>query len=311
MRTYFQICVALALLASSSVAAEPSVKIAALGPFFGDFASQVGGDRVAVVDIVPPGVDPHDFEMTAGDLKKMAGSKLVVAGGLGFEPYLSKLRDSLTNTQIVELGTFVKPIHVEAGGHHHGHGHDHGHDHAHHDHADGKKIPDPHWWQSVPNVERAVKGLRDTLIEIDPEGKNAYKANAKAYLDQLSDLHRDIKVQVASIPRKQRVLVTSHEALNYLAKEYGFDVESVAGVTTTSEPSSREIQELIEKMNEDGVRAIFAENAENPKVLEQIAAETNAKLGGTLYVDTTEPGKADTYLEVMRHNIETVVSALR
>jgi len=312
MRANFQIIAALLFSIVGSLSAAEPVKVAALSPIFGDLAARVGGDRVEVIDIVPPGQDPHDFELTAGDLKKMSGANLIVAGGLGFEPYLDKLRDALPDTDVVALGDFVKPIMIEAGSddaHHHDHDHDHDHEHDHD--AKGGKYPDPHWWQSVPNMQRAAKGLQKALTAEDPDGKANYAANTRAYVDELADLHRELKVKVAAIPRERRVLVTSHAALNYLAKEYDFEVESIAGISTADSPSSREIRDLIDKMKEKGVTAIFAENAENPKVLEQIANETGATLGGTLFVDTTEPGKADTYIDLMRHNISTVTSALK
>lgn len=293
-----------------------------MNPIFSDVVRQVGGDRVQVREVVPPGTDPHLFELTTGDVKRLAGADVVVAGGLGFEPYLDRLRESVPAPTYVVLGDFVKPIYVDAAEAHahgdHGHDHDHDHDHEHaHDHGHetsekkGRRLADPHWWQSVPNMERAVKGLRDALIEVDPEGKAVYRERAEAYLARLNELEKSLKASIAVIPRKERVIVTSHSALGYLGRELDIEVLSASGLTTLDEPSSKEMKALIDRMRADGVRAVFAENATSPEVLEQVMAGTGARMGGTLFVDTTQKGKAETYEAMMRHNVGVIVQALK
>jgi zinc/manganese transport system substrate-binding protein len=187
-----------------------------------------------------------------------------------------------------------------------------GHDHGHH-HPTGKNgcYADPHWWHSIANVELVACGLRDALIAADPDGRATYEANAKAFTDRLEVLAKWARLQVASLPKDRRILVTSHEALGYFARDYGFEIRPVQGVSTADQPSSQKVRALIRNIQADGVPAIFAENIENPKVLEQITKETGAKLGGVLYSDGLGTGDAGTYEGMVRHNVTTIVSALR
>ena len=172
-------------------------------------------------------------------------------------------------------------------------------------------IDDPHWWNSVANVEKATVIVRDELIKLDPANRADYESNAKAYLAKLAELDQWAKRKVAELPRDKRKLVTSHDAFQYLAKDYGFRVYAIEGVSTETEPSDRHIAELIDEIKKQQVKAIFLESTLNPKVTVEITKETGAKIGGTLYADGLGEGDGSTYDGMVRHNITTIVDALK
>jgi len=294
------------LLVSPAVMAEP-VRVASLSTVLTDITRNVGGDRVEITEIVKAGTDPHLYEPTPGDIRKISEARLVLASGLGFESYLDKLRSSVgKGPRFVVAGEVVKPLFVEESAC--TEDHDHAHEHVHG--ADGK-IADPHWWHSIRNVKAATAEIKKQLIAIDPAGKESYEKNAKAFDEKLDDLARWVRVQISSLPKARRILVTSHDALGYFAADYGFTVRPVQGISTADQPSSQKVRALIEEIKADGVKAIFAENIENPKVLQQITKETGASLGGTLYADGLGSEDAGTYDGMMRHNVSTIISALK
>jgi zinc/manganese transport system substrate-binding protein len=300
MKCIFALCL---LVGISVAAAETRVFVGSLSTVLSDIARNVGGDRVVVTDIVKPGIDPHDFQPNPSDVKTLSKARLILASGLGFESYLSKLRSAVGSGPVfVVAGDAVKPLMVEEG--HHDHDHDHAHD------AKGR-VADPHWWHSIANVKIATRLIRDALSAANPADRAVFEANAKTYMAKLDDLAKWSKAQVARLPKSQRILVTSHDALGYFARDYGFVIHPVEGITPGEQPSSRRVQELIAMIEADGVKAIFAENIENPKVLGEITRETGARLGGTLYADGLGTSAANTYDAMMRHNISTIVGALQ
>jgi ABC-type metal ion transport system, periplasmic component/surface adhesin len=291
------------LLLMGMTAVRAELAVASLNTVLADVARNVGGDRVTVTEVVKPGVDPHDFQPSPGDIKALSRARLILAGGLGFEGYLDKLRAAVGHTPtFVVVGEKITPLMVAEGAHgHEGHDHSRG--------ADGR-VADPHWWHSIANMKVAVRVLRDAFREADPANKAYYDARAKAYLAQLDNLSKWVKIQVARLPRDRRILVTSHDALGYFARDHGFQVYPVEGISGAEQPSSKRVRELIRQIREKKVKAIFAESVENPKVLGEIARETGAVPGGTLYVDGLGTGAAGTYEGMMRHNVETIVKAL-
>lgn len=289
---------------ASLAQAADKLPVASLSTVLTDIAENVGGDKVQVTNIIKPGIDPHEFQPSPGDIKTLSKAKIILASGLGFESYLDKLKSSVGSTPtFVVVGESIKPIMVDEDHE----GHDHGHDHS---HGAGGKMPDPHWWHSIANAKIATRVIRDAFIAADPSGEAVFQANAKAYMAKLDALAKWAKVEIARLPKDRRVLVTSHDALGYFARDYGFEVHPVEGISTGDQPSSKKVRELIEETKEEGVKAIFAENIENPKVIGEITKETGAKLGGTLYADGLGASEANTYESMMRHNIETIVKGL-
>lgn len=305
IRFSLAIIVAAASLATSHA---EKLRVATLTSVLADLARNVGGDHVEVFNLIPPGADAHTFQLTAGDIREITGSRVILASGLGFESFLRDLQSSVgPGPAFVVIGDTITPIFsAEADGHT-------DHDHHHHpgeSNSDGE-IPDPHWWHSVSNVQIAANVIRDAFIKADPANEAAYAANTAAYQARLTALAKELRLTIAALPRDRRVLVTSHDALGYFARDYGFEIHPVAGVSSTDQPSSRKIRDLIEQVRIDNVKAIFSENIENPKILSEITRETGAKLGGILYADGLGTTEADTYESMMRHNAQTIVNALQ
>jgi zinc/manganese transport system substrate-binding protein len=286
----------------TSAQAEP-LRVASLSTVMADLARQIGGERVEVTEIVKAGVDPHIYEPTPGDRKTIAKSPILLASGLGFEGYLDKLRPSLekAGVRLVVGGDVVKPVEA-ACEEHEGHDHSHGHSHG---------STDPHWWHSISNVQAVAAHICDAFVASDPAGKATYEANARKLQTRLTALSKWVRLELAALPKANRVLVTSHDALGYFAKDNGFKIFAVQGISTSDQPSSQKVKRLIEEIKAHKVKAIFAENIENPKVLEQITNETGAKPGGVLYADGLGIGPAATYEGMMKTNVSTIVEALK
>jgi ABC-type Zn uptake system ZnuABC Zn-binding protein ZnuA len=180
------------------------------------------------------------------------------------------------------------------------------------DHHDPSRlVDDPHWWHSLANMEKATKIVRDALVKISPEDKALFSANAGQYLDRLDALEKWAKRKVAELPRDRRRLVTSHEAFQYFAKEHGFTIAAIEGVTRADQPSSKKVAEIVQTIRENGVKAIFPESLSNPKVLKEITRETAAKIGPELHGDGLGTGDAATFDGMYRHNVTAIVDALK
>jgi ABC-type Zn uptake system ZnuABC Zn-binding protein ZnuA len=171
-------------------------------------------------------------------------------------------------------------------------------------------VEDPHWWQSVVNVEQATRIVRDALIAVDPAAREIFKKNADAELAKLSALNAWIKQKVALLPRDKRELVTSHDAFQYFARDYGFKIYAIEGISSEQEASTKQVNDVIDIVRKQGVKAIFLEDTLNPKVSAEITRETGAKIGGTLCADGLGVN-ADTYEKMQRHNVTTIVKGLR
>ena len=158
---------------------------------------------------------------------------------------------------------------------------------------------------------KATAVVEKRFIEADPANKEAYEKNAAAYLAKLKELKAWAKREVSKLPREKRKLVTSHDAFQYLARDFGFKIYAIEGVSTEDEPSSRQIADLINTIKRESVKAVFFENIENPKVVATITKETGAKLGGELYADGLGDKEASTYSDMVRYNITTIVEGLK
>jgi zinc/manganese transport system substrate-binding protein len=289
------------LVATRLAVAEP-VKVVSFSPILSEVAEAVGGDAVQVIGLVKPGMDPHDYDPTPGDLGQVASARLILASGKNLEHYLGKLSSSAgADAVILKVGDHISSLKVESG--HASHGHEHG--------ASGHDSEDPHWWHSVANVAKAVKVVRDALIQVDPADRAKFEAGAETCLTKLTGLDSWVKRRVAELPRDRRELVTSHDAFQYFAKQYGFRIYAIEGVSTEHEVSAKQIDELIRTIEAEGVKAIFLEDKLNPKVSRQITRDTGATIGGTLYADGLGTGDGATYEGMVKHNVNTIVEALK
>ena len=207
--------------------------------------------------------------------------------------------------------------HDHAESHQAGHEHDehrgeaaHAHDHE-HSHAHGSE--DPHAWQNPANAIIYVQNIAQALTEADPDNAASYRSRAEAYVGEIRQLDAEIRQALKSIPEGDRTAVTSHDAFGYFAQAYGVRFYSAVGVSSQAEASARDVAGLIDQVRKENIRAVFVENVSNPRLVEQIARETGAKVGGTLYSDALAPEgqPADTYLGMMRWNADQILQALK
>jgi zinc/manganese transport system substrate-binding protein len=262
-----------------------------------DMAANVGGSRVAVTALVGPGGDAHVYAPTPADARTVSAARLIVVNGLGFEGWMDRLvQASATPAAVIVASAGVVPRHAgDRGG------------------AGNTTSLDPHAWQSVHSAEIYVSNIRDGLIRADPPGRTTYEANAAAYLQELASLDADIRRAVAAIPSGRRKVITTHDAFGYFAADYGIAFFAAQGLSSETEPSARDVARIIRTVREQNIPALFFENAVDPRLLRRIAAETGARIGGTLFSDTltTAAGPAPTYVDMMRHNIREIADALR
>jgi zinc/manganese transport system substrate-binding protein len=321
---------AAALALAAPAFAQDRLNVIATFSILGDIVQNVGGDRVEVTMLVGPDGDAHVFQPAPADAQAVAGADVIVANGLGFEGWMDRLVEaSGTTAAIITASEGVTPMAFGEEGHDHDHAegeaHDHDHDHAEgeahdHDHSaeeaghDGHDhgAEDPHAWQSVTNVALYVGNIERGLAAADPEGAETYKANATAYLAELDALDAEIRAAVAALPEDRRTIVTSHDAFGYFAAAYGLTFVAPQGVSTEAEASAQDVAGLITQIRDACIAAVFVENIADPRLLDQIASETGAKIGGTLYSDALSgsDGPAGTYLTMMRHNIGQLTAAL-
>jgi zinc/manganese transport system substrate-binding protein len=288
-----------AILAAFPASAQDRFNVITSFSILGDFVKNVSGDRVEVGTLVGPNGNAHVYAPSPGDAKKVADAKLVFVNGLGFEGWLERLvKASGTKAPIVVATKGIKPL-ERAGGHDHDHDHDHGR-------------VDPHAWQSVANAKIYVANIRDALTTADPAGKDAYLANAAAYLAKLDALEREVREVIAKVPADRRRVITSHNAFGYFQDAYDLSFTAPQGVSTEAEASAKDVAAIISQIKKQKAAAVFLENVTDPRLVEQIARETGAKVGGTLYSDalTDEHGDATTYIDLIRHNLKQLAAAL-
>ena len=245
--------------------------------------------------LVGPNGNAHVYAPSPADARKVADAKAVFVNGLGFEGWLDRLvKASGTKAPIVVVTKGIKPR--ERGD---AHDHDHG------------RI-DPHAWQSVANAKIYVDNIRDALIAIDPAGKATYEANAAAYRAKLDALEQEVKETIAKIPADRRAVITSHDSFGYFESAYGIEFIAPQGVSTEAEASAKDVAAIITQIRKQKIAAVFLENVTDPRLLKQIASETGAKIGGTLYSDAlTDPnGDAPSYIDLIRHNLKQLAGAL-
>lgn len=294
------------IIQPASLARAQEVKLPVVASFsiLGDLVQTVGGERVVLKTLVQPGGDAHVYAPTPADAKSVAEAKLVITNGLKFEGWMRRLMQaSASKATLVEASKDIK-ARVEKDSHSHGKADRHGHNHG---------GVDPHAWQSVSNVMLYVGNIRDALVAADPAGKPVYEMNATRYLAELETLDKDIKASIALIPANRRKVITSHDAFGYFADAYGIQFVAPRGISTESEASARDVARLITQIRNEKITAIFVENISDQRLIQQIATETGARIGGTLFSDALSKadGPAPTYIGMMRHNLKMISDALR
>jgi zinc/manganese transport system substrate-binding protein len=269
-------------------AAPDALPVVASFSILADFLRVLGGARLALTTLVGPDGDAHVYEPTAADARALAKARLVVVNGLGFEGWMERLiRASKTRASICVASAGVAPRQLDG-------------------------AADPHAFQDVGNARRYVENIRDALAAADPAGAADYAAAATAYLRELDALDADIRAAVARLPNERRRIVATHDAFGYFSARYGLEFIAPQGVSTEAEASARDAARIVDVIRREKVTAVFLENIANPRLLRAIAADSGAKIGGTLYSDALSPpdGPAATYIAMMRHNVKELTDAL-
>ncbi|MBR0991751.1 metal ABC transporter substrate-binding protein [Bradyrhizobium japonicum] len=276
------------LLIASPLHAAERLDVVASFSILGDFVRTIGGDRVNVTMLVGPDSDVHVYTPAPSDAKRIADAKLVVVNGLGLEGWLPRLvQSSGSKATVVTASAGITPLKLGA-------------------------AADPHAWQSVPNARVYVTDIANALAVAAPDDAEFFRAQAKTYLDKLETLDREVREALAKIPADRRKVISTHDAFGYFSAEYGIRFIAPLGVSTESEPSARDIAAIIGQIKAQRIPAVFLENISDDRLIRRIAAETGSKVGGTLISDglTGEKGPAPTYIDMVRHNIKALTSAL-
>lgn len=301
MTMFNRLCIvamAVALLIAPARAqdnAPDKLKVVATTSIIGDLVKNVGGDRVEIATLVGPNSDSHVFSPTPAHARMLAAAKVVFVNGLGLEGWMTRLvRSSGTRATMVAVTGGITPRKAADDGHGHSHG------------------SDPHAWQSVANVKVYIDNIRNGLRSADPAAASTYDANAKAYLDKLDALDGEVRAAIGKIPADRRKVITTHDAFGYFSAAYGVQFIAPVGVSGDAEPSAKDVARIIAQVKRQKIPAVFMENISDPRMMQQIARETGAKIGGTLYSDALSDasGPAATYIDMMRANVTELVKAL-
>jgi manganese/zinc/iron transport system substrate-binding protein len=263
-----------------------------------DVAKEVGGDRVEVVGLMGPGVDPHLYKASQGDIAKLEDAEVILYGGLHLEGKMTEIFEKMAKKKTVVPVTKNIPEdqlrEVAAGTH------------------------DPHVWFNVRLWMSATETIRDTLIEKDPEHATEYETRAKTYLAKLEELDQYAKDQIATIPKQGRVMVTAHDAFGYFGDAYDIEVIGLQGISTAAEYGSKDVTGLRDMLVERGIKAVFVESSVPKKSIEAVIEGAkkqghDVKIGGELFSDAM--GKAGTpegtYIGMVKHNVDTIVGSLK
>ncbi|CAI07106.1 ABC transporter, periplasmic binding protein precursor [Aromatoleum aromaticum EbN1] len=282
-------------LAAPALRAAP-LEVVASFSILGDFVTRVGGERVAVTTLVGAGADAHNYQPRPSDARRLGNARLIVANGLGFDAWIERLAQSAGyRGRILIASAGIRPLAEED---------EHGHAH--------EGAVDPHAWQDVSNAIRYVANIAEALSQADPAGAAVYRQNAARYIAELEALDATIRRTLATVPAERRKVVSSHDAFGYFSHAYDVRFLAAAGVSTQSEPSAGGIAQLIRQLRREKAPAVFVESISDPRLAERISHESGARLGGMLYSDalSNADGPAPTYLDMMRHNLETLIKGL-
>ncbi len=302
--------------------ADAPIPVVATFSILGDMVERIGGDKIAVTTLVGADGDAHVYHPTPADARAVSQADILVFNGLAFEGWLDRLVEASGFDGVRVVATDgIQPIRLDDDdAHHDDHAEKDDHDHAAKDDHDKEEHADehdhgafdPHAWQNPANAVIYVDNIAAGLAKADPANASTYYGNRATYVAEIEALDADIRKTVEGLPEDRRTIVTAHDAFGYFAETYGLRFVAPSGISTESEPSAADVATLIRQIREEGITAVFVESITDSRLLEQIADETGASIGGTLYSDALsgpdEP--ASTYLDMMRHNVETLAEAL-
>jgi zinc/manganese transport system substrate-binding protein len=288
------ILVSLTMTGAVPVRAQTPAKLPVVATFsiLADFARNVGGDRIDVAALVGPDGDTHVYQPKPADAEKLSAARLILVNGLGLEGWIDRLiKASGARAPVIVATKGINPQKMR---------------------EEGRIGLDPHAWQSIANAKIYVANIRDGLIAADPGGEAVYRANADDYLGKLGALEAEVKREIAKIPAGRRQIITTHDAFGYFGTAYGFRFIAPEGVSTETEASARDVAKIIRQIKAQKIPAVFLENVTDVRLMQSIASESGAKIGGTLYSDALSPpaGPASTYIDMMRNNVRELSAAL-
>ena len=282
---------------------QKKLNVVATTTMLTDLVKEIGGDHVSVQGLMGPGVDPHLYQASAGDVTAMSKADVVVYNGVHLEGKMGSIFDNLTkqNKATIRVSDAIDPSTL-----------------LDFDEEDGVKTKDPHIWFDVANWKLAAKAVYEGLSKADPAHKEDFKKRYDAYLTKLDETDSYIKAQAESIPEESRVLVTAHDAFQYFARAYGFEVKGLQGVSTATEAGTQDVNELVQFIVDHKIKAIFVESSVPHKTIEAVqeaakAQGWNVAIGGELYSDSlgSEGTEGGTYIGMVKANIDTIVKALK
>ena len=306
LRSVFASATALATLSftiPTASWAEQPIPVVATFSILGDMVERIGGEHIALTTLVGPEGDAHVYQPTPKAARSVAEADLLFMNGLEFEGWLERLAEAASfDGAMVVATTGVSPIAFEE------HEDDEHDEHAGHDHG----TFDPHAWQSLDNAVIYANNIAAGLAQADPANASEYYTNRAAFVAEIVALKSDIDAMMAALPADKRTVVTPHDAFGYFAEAYDLTFEAPQGMSTESEVSAADVAALITQIRRESISAVFIESITDNRMMEQIANETGATIGGTLYSDALsgETGPASTYLDMMRHNATTLSDAL-
>ena len=277
-----------AALSFAAPADAGKLKVVASFSILGDITARIAGDRIELKTLVGPDGDAHVFEPTPADARAVAHAQIVIVNGLNYEPWADRLlKSTKSQAKIAVASVGIKPFPFGTG-------------------------TDPHAWQDVRNAIAYAKSISRVLVAVDKPNADFYRANAAAYVDELHRLDAEIRASFASIPALRRRVITTHDAFAYFGKAYGLEFIAPLGTSTEEQVSAKGVAALIAQIKREKITAVFVENVSDQRLIEQIAHETGAKLGGKLYSDalSTKQGAAPTYIALMRHNAKLLTGAM-
>lgn len=255
-----------------------------------DFVKNIAGDKAEVINLVPAGMEPHDFELSTGDMRLLEQADLFVYNGAGMEHFVDRTLEALSNDKLLVAEAAEDLTAIES---------DEGH-------------TDPHTWLSVKNAMDEAAAIKDALVKMDPENAEYYEYNYADYREKLEKLDGKYRDELAEL--SHNTIVVAHEAFGYLCQEYGLRQEAIEGLTADSEPDSARMKEIIDFCKQEDIRVIFFEELVSPKVAETIAGETGAK---TMVLNPIEGLTAEQqeagqdYIGLMEANLEALKEALQ
>ena len=280
--------------------AERTVNVVTTTGMIADIVKNIGGDRVQVTALMGPGVDPHLYKASEGDVIRLQEADVIFYNGLHLEAQMGDVLERMNDfgiktvavTDQIDRSLLQSPPEFQGN-------------------------YDPHVWFDVTLWMKAAEEVRDTLVELDSTSSSAYEANAKAYLAELEELHQYVLEQANTVPAEQRIVITAHDAFNYFGRAYGFDVRGLQGISTEAQAGTADVQALADFIVEKQIPAIFVESSVPQRNVEAVQAAVQAKgfevkIGGSLFSDAmgSEGTPEGTYVGMVRHNIDTIVTAL-